>query len=130
MQKHLLKSGITGILLCSLLAPGSVLAMRCGSVLINKGDTQQKVLEHCGEPAEKTSRYVQRPGVYRGRSSGLEVNGSENASRGQFIPYGETEVLLQEWTYNFGPNKLMRRVRFGNGIVEEVKTLDYGYDED
>ena len=36
---------------------------------------------------------------------------------------------METWTYNFGPNKLMRRVRFVDGIVEEVETLGYGYND-
>jgi len=40
------------------------------------------------------------------------------------------EVPVEYWTYNFGPNKLMRRIRFVDGLVEEIETLDYGYNED
>ena len=37
------------------------------------------------------------------------------------------EVPVEVWTYNFGPYKLMRRVRFVDGLVEEIETLGYGY---
>ena len=39
------------------------------------------------------------------------------------------EVLVEEWTYNFGPRKLMRVVRFENGLVSDVTQLGYGYRE-
>ena len=43
--------------------------------------------------------------------------------------YGDAmvEVPVEIWTYNFGPYKLMRRVRFVDGLVEEIETLGYGY---
>ena len=37
------------------------------------------------------------------------------------------EVIVEEWTYNFGPRKLMRIIRFENGLVADVKELGYGY---
>ncbi len=40
------------------------------------------------------------------------------------------EVLIEEWTYNFGPHKLMRIVRFENGLVAEIDHLGYGYTDD
>jgi hypothetical protein len=48
-------------------------------------------------------------------------------SRGHFIPYGRREVLVEDWGFNFGPNKLMRKVTFENGLVEKIKDLGYGY---
>ena len=104
-------------------------AMRCGNYLINAGDTQEKVLRYCGEPVSKTSNYAVRPGTYRSDSADLSVNGNSRAESDRFYPYGRSEVLVEEWIYNFGPDKLMRRVRFADGIVEDVKTLDYGYRE-
>jgi hypothetical protein len=37
------------------------------------------------------------------------------------------EVVIEEWTFNFGPQHLMRVVRLENGYVADVKTLGYGY---
>jgi hypothetical protein len=37
--------------------------------------------------------------------------------------------VVEEWTYNLGPNRMMRVVRFENGIVVEVTHLGYGYHE-
>lgn len=104
--------------------------MRCGSMLVNKGDAQAKVLRYCGDPANKTSRYAIMPGTYPPKRSGTTINGKEVSGSDRYYAYGSSEVLVEEWTYNFGPNKLMRLVRFINGIVDEVKTLDYGYHED
>ena len=37
------------------------------------------------------------------------------------------EVVVEEWTYNFGPYQLMVKIRLDNGIVADIKYLGYGY---
>ena len=37
------------------------------------------------------------------------------------------DVVIEEWTFNFGPHQLIRVVRLENGYVEEIKHLGYGY---
>jgi hypothetical protein len=37
------------------------------------------------------------------------------------------EIPIESWVYNLGPHKLMRRVRFEDGVVVEIETLGYGY---
>lgn len=113
----------------ALLLSSEVLAMRCGNKLITKGDTQAKVLKYCGEPAQKTQRLGLRSGVYRGDSSYLGLGTDGNFSRGYYYPYGHSEVLLEDWVFNFGPYQLMRRVTFADGFVEDIETLKYGYRE-
>jgi len=112
-----------------LLLPTNALAMRCGNQLIDKGDTQAKVLRYCGEPVQAQQRLGIRSGVYR--NSGTRFGGSPKTdlsfSRGYYLPYGRREVVVEEWVFNFGPNKFMRRVTFEDGIVEKVEELDYGY---
>lgn len=90
--------------------------LRCGSKLVLMGDTRASVRNKCGEPTDIThsTRVKQPTFVFRGR-----------------LYHGEeTAVDVENWTYNFGPNKFMRRVRFVDGIVEDVETLDYGYHDD
>jgi hypothetical protein len=92
-------------------------AVRCGNKLIDDGDTTEEVLAKCGEPTSVSHRTIlRRPVFYR---------------HGQRYSYGTemVEVPVEYWTYNFGPNKLMRRIRFVDGCVEEIETLDYGYNE-
>ncbi|HJP05220.1 MAG: hypothetical protein CL799_12570 [Chromatiales bacterium] len=113
----------------AMLLPASVLAMRCGTVLISKGDVQAKVLRYCGEPVQTNERYALRTGFYSG--IGLAYNGPSGQSikAKRYYPYGRYEVLVEGWIFNLGPNKLMRQVTFENGIVADVKTLGYGYHE-
>ena len=125
------KRAWAGVLLMVLALPAHAGGMRCGTHLISKGDTRERVLEYCGEPVEKRAEMSLQAGVYVDKRSGLRVNGHDDVSvsRGYYLPYGRTEVLRENWVYNFGPNKLMRQVTFDNGIVADVQTLEYGYNE-
>lgn len=88
-------------------------SMRCGSKLIAEGDSIDKVLQYCGEPATRERTWIQRaPVVERGRY--------------EFSFPGREDVPVDVWTYDFGSNKLMRRVRMVAGKVERIETLEYG----
>lgn len=119
------------VTLLTLLVPLEALALRCGNALISKGDTQAKVLRYCGEPVQSQETLGIRAGVYLNRKTRYGDNPTTdlNYSRGHYLPYGRREVIVAEWIYNFGPNKLMRRITFEDGIVEKVEKLDYGYRE-
>ena len=94
-------------------AVASADAMRCGSKLISDGDPIEKVLEYCGQPTQTQRNWIVRQPRF-------EYGGQE-------IPFpGIDEVPVDTWTYDFGPNKLMRRIRFVAGKVDSIETLDYG----
>ena len=120
------KLSITIVTLAMLLSTNAAIAARCGSQLIVKGDSQAKVKKYCGEPATKSEYYAIRRGTYPTR----DENGEWVEPEREYKFIGRTEVLVEDWIYNFGPNKFMRRVRFTNGIVESVDTLERGYRED
>ena len=90
-------------------------AMRCGNKLIREGDTRSLVRDFCGEPSDIQTRSILRRPVFN-------FNG-----RKQFFGDGLVEIPVEIWTFNFGPSKLMREVRFVDGRVEEIATLGYGY---
>jgi hypothetical protein len=101
--------------LVALLIPLSATAdaMRCGSRVINEGDTLEKVQQYCGDPARQSRTYLTRQPRF--------VAGGREYS----FP-GEEVVPVDVWTYDFGPNKLMRRVRMIAGRVESIETLEHG----
>jgi hypothetical protein len=39
----------------------------------------------------------------------------------------QTTILVDEWTYNTGPDAFMRYLRFENGKLVEIRAGDYGY---
>ena len=104
---------ITLLALLLLPAVGAADAMRCGSRLISDGDPIEKAREYCGEPTETQRTWIVRQPRF-------EYGGQE-------IPFpGTDEVPVDLWTYDFGPNKLMRRIRFVAGKVDSIETLEYG----
>ena len=97
--------------------------MRCGTRIVSKGDIQAKVLRFCGEPETVSTRYSERAGyVPRHRYDDRYLIRYRDYGR-----YFRTEVIIEEWVYNLGPNKLMRRITFENGVVRKVETLGRGY---
>jgi hypothetical protein len=107
--------GITLLLLLMASSASASDGMRCGSKVITDGESRERVLALCGEPAGVTQSYIMRQPSFS-RNNRVVYYGSQLA-----------EVLVETWTYNFGPNKLMRRLRFVDGILEDIVTLGYGY---
>ena len=93
-------------------------ALRCGTRLIVEGDARAVVAARCGRPADIVERTrLAAPVVWR-------------HGRPWRVAGGDIEVRIEEWTYNFGPLRFMRRVRFEDGIVVAIDTLGYGYRPD
>lgn len=101
--------------LSALLLGGAASAdsLRCGSKVITEGDSIEKVRQYCGEPAEtKRTWMTRRPRFEYG---------------GQEIPFeGSEDVPVDLWTYDFGANKLARRIRFVAGKVDSIETIERG----
>ena len=116
-----------------LLLAEPALALRCKSKLVMEGDPQAKVLKFCGDPTSIQQRTIYRSGIPRDRFGQRVVVGSDDAqmdvSREELLIHDRSvvEVLVEEWTYNLGPHRLMRVVRFENGLVAEIRHLGYGY---
>lgn len=113
-------TGGRALLLCGTLAawlPGLAAAdaLRCGTRLVTEGDTRAQVEARCGAPADITRRTrLAAPIIWR---------------HGRPYRVGDSaiEVVVEEWTYNLGPQRFMRRVRFEDGVVIAVETLGYGF---
>jgi hypothetical protein len=90
--------------------------MRCGSRIIDKGTSSAEVTAYCGPPAQ-----VDRTTAYRGGATTIDGNGRVTGIG--------ADVQIEYWTYNFGPNLLMERVRIEDGVVADVQSLGYGFDE-
>jgi Protein of unknown function (DUF2845) len=73
-------------------------SMRCGSRLIDTGISSAEVSSFCGAPTQ----------VDRVTGTGADVQ-------------------IEIWTYNFGPDKLMERVRIENAVVVDIQSLGYGF---
>ncbi len=113
-----MKKTIPGILLVAAVlafaGPAAADSMRCGSKLMTDGDPADKVQSYCGTPASIERREILRPWGYQ---RGVTVHSTY-------------EVSVEIWTYNFGPSKLMYRLRFEDGLLVDVDTLTHGYHSD
>jgi Protein of unknown function (DUF2845) len=125
-QARRLIAAALSLLLC-VAAPA--LAFRCGNRIVSDGDHYSKVLKYCGEPVGVQERVIYREGVTRPRFRAEGPGGLKYDQEVLQYDRSYVEVLVEEWTYNFGPRRLMQLVRFENGFVVEVDQLGYGYRE-
>ena len=88
--------------------------MRCGNALVTRGDNVLRVQHECGDPTY-ASQFV----VYGTRPV---FNPLLNLYAEVTIP-----ITVEEWTYNLGPTRFMQRLRFENGELIRIETLEYGY---
>lgn len=85
--------------------------LRCGNRVVSAGDRDMQVSARCGDPFwVETWRGV----VVVGRDSPLQT---------------QREVDWQLWYYNFGPDQLMRRMVFRDGVLKDIETLGAGVRE-
>lgn len=86
----------------------------CGSRVITTGMAAAEVRAACGEPTDRSiGAILRRPVIWR---HGRPWQGADLV-----------EIPVERWLYNFGPQRLMRRLRFEDGLLTEVETLGYGY---
>jgi hypothetical protein len=118
MPHHLHRPGLVAMafaLLASVASPAQADGFRCGTKLVVEGSLRGEVLARCGAPSDVEHRTIlRRPVFWR-------------HGRPYSVPGDLVEVPVETWTYNLGPNKLMRRLRLDDGIVVEIETLGYGY---
>ncbi len=92
--------------------------IRCGDRIISEGTTRAEVAALCGQPAQ-----VDHKTIYN--STGVIVRGPAGIASGSSVA-----VEVEVWTYNFGPDRLMQRIRFdANGTVASIESLGYGFSE-
>jgi hypothetical protein len=106
-------------------------ALRCGNRLVSEGDHQLKIEKHCGEPTAVNFRTIYRSGIPASRYGHNRRSMKPARSSEELLIHNRSveEVQVEEWTYNFGPRRLMRVIRFENGLVTSVTELGYGYIE-
>lgn len=106
---------LTGVILMLSAAVGQADSFRCGSRLVTDGDPVSKVKALCGPPAAIEHSEVWRRPVFWHRGRPYQA-GPEPVA-----------VAVEYWTYNLGPLRLMRRLRFEDGVLVEIATLGHGY---
>ena len=81
----------------------------CDGDEIKTGLTQFEILQRCGQPFFKDTRREERLVNVDDFTKRLIIN------------------RVDEWTYNFGPNRFLRILKFENGELVDIKTGDRGF---
>jgi hypothetical protein len=82
--------------------------LRCDGRVVGTGDRDIQVRARCGDPY-----WVERRTdvLVRGEDGPLEQR---------------VAIEVEVWYYNFGPNRLMQRLSFRDGVLVGIATLGYG----
>jgi hypothetical protein len=92
---------------------------RCGSRVVSTGDHMYEVRKRCGDPDFVGQKTIKRKIKVKRREW---VDGQvENVTDEQIV-----DILVDEWTYDFGPRRFIRFVLFEDGRVLDVATGGYG----
>ena len=102
------------LLLMFLLSSAQAYALRCGTELVSIDDHFTEVLRKCGNPAH-INTWVE----YKYYPIQLDHYPFYTSAYGA--------VTIEEWLYNFGPQRFMQLLRFENGKLRKLSSLDYGY---
>jgi len=109
-----MKTILLWLILILLLVSGPAHALRCGARLITEGDTRLEVRERCGEPTQM-DQWTEEQTV-------TVHDDSVNLRRRR-----EVTVQVEEWIYNFGPQRFMQRLLFHDGKLVDIEALGRGF---
>jgi hypothetical protein len=116
---------VAGMLSGGLLVPEPSAAsdgLRCGTQLVQEGDSQYEVKKLCGAPddvqqrteSRRVQRAVQRPCAHGSGSCVVVVD-------------DYVEVVVHEWVYDFGPRRFLQYLTFEGGQLVDVRSGSYGH---
>lgn len=105
-----------GLLLAGICFPSAASATDSGSLscergIVSLGDSGGEIVAKCGPPSFTTRREEKR------------VSDAAKVARDRTV----TEVTVDDWTFNFGPDRFQYRLLLEDGRVTRIESLDYGY---
>ena len=97
-------------------------SLRCDNRLVQEGDSQYEVKSLCGQPhdvqqrteARRVQRAVQRPCAHGSGSCVVVVD--------HYV-----EVVVDEWVYDFGPQRFLQHLTFEGGLLVAIRSGSYGH---
>jgi hypothetical protein len=105
-----------GLVLLGPLAARAEDTLRCGSRLVSIGDGKDKVRSLCGEPTSISfAGMIGRPGY------------DDRPYDYWYFPPAWVELPVEVWTYNLGPTRLLRKLRFVGDELDRITTEGHGY---
>lgn len=106
-------------------APVAADGMSCGNRLVSKGDSPYQVRSVCGEPDDARRRVETRTERRR-----VRVPCEHGAARCERTVEHTIDVIVDEWTYDFGRRRFLRFLTFVDGRLASVQTGGYGTRDD
>jgi hypothetical protein len=96
----------------------------CQDRIVSEGSTTYDVQSLCGAPDATSQRHEKR----RVRRA-ISVPCGPGPSAGRCTQWVEDEVdvLIDEWTYDFGPQRFLTYLSFVDGKVTDIRTGGYGH---
>ena len=91
------------------LTTSAAMVLRCGTRVVEIGDTKLQVLAYCGEPDSKDIERIRTVKRRKGRSK------------------VESTEIVEVWTYNYGPTRFMRQLYFSGSRLIRVEELEKGF---
>jgi hypothetical protein len=86
-------------------------ALRCPDGIVAVGDHKVDVLDACGEPLSK-DQVFENPGRV------VDIGGE------QVVQVLAVSIVVDEWIYEFSPQRFRQLLRFRNNRLVEVVVLD------
>ncbi|HET7825700.1 MAG TPA: DUF2845 domain-containing protein, partial [Anaeromyxobacter sp.] len=86
---------------------------RCAQPVFHEGETSYEVLARCGDPAFREAAEELRTRAVMGEHGRVLTE--------------SVSVLVEVWTYDFGPAAFVRHLTFEDGRLLRVDTGSYGY---
>jgi len=100
--------------------------MYCGSRLISVGDTLYQVRSVCGEPDDAQHRVETRTVRHRVRVACARDQKAQCDTEVEHV----RDVVVDDWTYDFGRQRFIRYLTFLDGRLASVQTGSYGSRDD
>jgi hypothetical protein len=112
---------LSGLLLWAAVAAAN--GMRCDNKLVRPGDSSYDVKALCGPPDDIQARTEKR------RVRQAVKRPCPDGSPGQctVVLDEEVDVVVESWTYDFGPQRFLQYLTFEAGKLIHVKSGGYGH---
>lgn len=112
--------------LCGLLLSAEARAdgLQCGDSLVSSGDSPYQVRAICGDPDAAVHRIEYRTIRQRIPTPCVRENGHQ---RCETIVEQTVEVVIDEWTYDFGRDRFIEYLTFEQGHLIRVTEGSYGH---
>lgn len=102
---------------------GHAETMRCGNRVTAEGATRYEVKSVCGDPDDAVQRVEYRTVRQRMPGPCMVVRGQRSCDR---VVEQSIEVVVDEWTYDFGRNRFIRYLTFEQGRLIRITNGPYG----